>query len=163
MQADGPDRGAPGAAYTSLADLAGPIIKHGATVTGLSAAGGGLELILSMAGLSESQAELLASIKRDTRLLREEPFGTARTLLAEASRVGPRDSLFDQHVEGARASFYRAHSLAESARELAIIRFDIALLYLALGRAGDAAHWIGRAREAARAAIDELMRGPLVP
>jgi hypothetical protein len=163
MQADGPDRNASDEVYGTLAGLAGGMIRLGSTASGFPGGAGSVDLILGMSGLSENQAELLASIKRDTRLLREEPFSTARTLLAEASRVGPHDPLFGQHIQGALESFYRAHSLAESARELAMIRFDIALIYLSLGRNSDAAHWIKRTQEAARAAINDLVSGPLVP
>jgi hypothetical protein len=163
MQAGGPDRNPSDEVYEKLAGLAGGMIRLGSTASGFPGGAGSVDLILGMSGLSQNQAELLASIKRDTRLLREEPFSTARTLLGEASRVGPHDPLFGQHIQGALESFYRAHSLAESARELAMIRFDIALIYLALGRNNDAAHWIRRTQEAARAAINDLVSGPLVP
>lgn len=106
---------------------------------------------------------MLASIKKDTTLLREEPFRTARTLLDDARRMGPRDPRYADYINQALQSFYRGNSLAESARELAVVEFDIALLYMATGKPSDALHWAEKSCESCRAAVDALVSGWIIP
>jgi hypothetical protein len=150
-------------AYGQWAGLANIATKHVLAAAGLPGGGLAAELVATMAGLGEAQAQLLASIKKDTKLLREEPFRTARTLLGEARRVGPDDPRHGDFVDRALESFYRAHSLAQSAREQAVVEFDIALLYLVTGKAGDALHWMDRSRASCRVAVDDLVSGWILP
>jgi hypothetical protein len=133
------------------------------TAAGIPGGGLAAELVATMAGLGDAQSQLLASIKKDTKLLREEPYRTARVLLAEAGRVGPHDARHPDFIDRALESFYRAHSLAESARERAVVEFDIAMLYLVTGKTRDAQHWTEKSCLSCRAAVDGLVSGWIIP
>jgi hypothetical protein len=152
-----------GEVYRQWAGLAKRATTFGVTAAGIPGGSAAVELISSLSGHGDAQAQLLASIKSDTKLLREEPFRTARTFLAEARRVGPQDPRYAQFIDEALKSFYKAHSLAQSAQELAVVEFDIAVIYLSIEKKNDAVYWFKKGQTSSRAAINNLVDGYILP
>lgn len=141
-------------AYGEWEGVARAALSVAAAASGMPAGAELINLILSLAGATAAQETMLSSIRQDTKLLREEPFRTSRTMLAEARRVGPTDPRFRGFLDKCLDSLYRAHSLTASASESALIEFDIAAVYLATGKRADAAYWAERSQFSARATVD---------
>lgn len=148
-----------------LPDVFGPwvSIAVAATKAGLAAGrviGGGtvVDLLVAITHIGDSQESLLASIKKDTTLLRQEPLKTAMTQMAEAQRVGPNNERFKGFVEDGIHNLYRANSLVTSLEELAIVQFCIACSYLILNAPSDARSWMNRSVESEREVLDALLR-----
>ena len=133
--------------------------KLAAVASGVPGVGEAVDLVFALAGISDAQTELLGSIKKDTELLRGEPFKTGGTLLSEARRVGPSHPQYKQFLGGAQDSFYRAYSLAAGPEERAVVAFNLTTLFLALGRSADALHWYAQSRQACREAVADVVRG----
>jgi hypothetical protein len=126
--------------------------------TGVPGASEAAGLILALAGVSDDQAALLRSIKRDTELVRSGPFNTGRTLIAEARRVGPQHPDYGRFLEDAQGLFYRALNQAKDPAERAVVAFDLASLYLGRGLLSDARHWYQSSQEACREAVDAVVK-----
>jgi len=130
-----------------------------AAASGIPAGAELVTLVLSLVGATSAQEAMLSSIKEDTKLLRDEPFRTSRTMLAEAKRVGPTDPRFRDFMDACVSGLYRAHSLTSSASERALIEFDLAAVYLCVGPRADAAHWGAQSQASARAAVEDEIIG----
>jgi hypothetical protein len=137
------------------------VAKASFALAGVNAAGPIADLVIALSGVSDTQTELLKSIKADTLLLRQEPFQTAITLMDEAKRVGPHDERWVQFLEQARDNLYRAKSLAASPAEQAVVYFGLACAFLTLDQSTDARHWIGESVQSERKVLDAFLRKPI--
>jgi hypothetical protein len=153
----------PSSAYGQWAGIAKTAIEIALSVNGVPGAGAVANLLVGLTPLGEAQSQLLASIKKDTQLLRKEPFRTAKTAMAEAWRVGPNDPRYGEFLNEARQSLYRALSLTASLQEKAVVEFDIALIYASLTMQSDALHWLRQSRTSCRLGVEGLLVGFLVP
>jgi hypothetical protein len=148
-----------------LPDAFGPwvsIVSAAAkTVLALASVRGGesvVDLLLSLIDAGGGKGDLLASIKEDTTLLRQEPLKTAMTYMGEARRVGPGDERFKRFIDSGIHSLYQANSLAGSLEEQAYVQFCIACSYLAVNARSDALHWFSQSVKLERNVLDALLK-----
>jgi hypothetical protein len=141
--------------FGEWAGLATVIMRCGFQVVAIPGGSIAAELVLSMVGVDNTQTRLLKSIKADTELLRNQPFQTAKLYLTEARRVGPQDvDEWINFIRAAQKELYSAHSLALGAHEMAVVEFDLYLVWALLGREPDAMHWLALSLKSAEQAID---------
>ena len=117
-----------------------------------------VDLLLAVLNVGGGHGDLLASIKQDTTLLRQEPLKTAMTYLAEARRIGPGDERFKRFVDSGIHSLYQANSLANCPEEQAYVQFCIACSYLTINANSDALHWFSQSVKLERAVLDALLK-----
>jgi hypothetical protein len=150
---------------TPLPDSFGPwvsIVSAAAKATlALGSVRGGeavVDLLLAVIDIGGGKGDLLASIKQDTTLLRQEPLKTAMTYMAEARRVGPGDERFKRFIDTGIHSLYQANSLADCLEEQAYVQYCIACSYLAVNARSDALHWFSKSMELERDVLDVLLK-----
>ena len=117
-----------------------------------------VDLLLAVIDIGGGKGDLLASIKQDTTLLRQEPLKTAMTYMAEARRVGPGDERFKRFIDSGIHSLYQANSLADCLEEQAYVQYCIACSYLAVNARSDALHWFSKSMELERNVLDVLLK-----
>lgn len=117
-----------------------------------------VDLLLAVIGVGGGQGDLLASIKQDTTLLRQEPLKTAMTYMAEARRIGPGNERFKKFVDSGIHSLYQANSLANCLEEQAYVQFCIACSYLTINASSDALHWFSQSVKLERDVLDALLK-----
>ena len=117
-----------------------------------------VDLLLAVIDVGGGQGDLLASIKQDTTLLRQEPLKTAMTYIAEARRIGPGDERFKRFVDSGIHSLYQANSLANCLEEQAYVQFCIACSYLTINAKSDALYWFSQSIKLERDVLDALLK-----
>ncbi len=135
-------------------EIAATVSRFVSQVPGLHGASVVTDLLAAVADAQYGQTALLKSIKADTAALRMNPFKVALQSLEDARRVGPAHPSWDTFIRRAEDKFIEASKLASGPQEEALVEFNLAIVYLAMGDEVNTRHHIEQSVQCAARAVN---------